>query len=294
MPVCTKPNNDIVTPPRQPSAREIMAKQARPAPTPTQALRPVTPVVPAVQLALVKTSAEAKQAIRDLERLKTKRGVDTTAVDRELTRLRSRLTELEREERALAQLDPLFVTVPTPMRTAPDVDDTTEIASWASGATYSEIGALAEQAATRWAEQTLGMRSGTDAHHVNAHGIDHVFVDRNNNLFVAETKGTAGIGKTEQARYNANKPPGPKTLLSHGQFSDAWIEKDAWITEQGLTADAIAEKLFFRVDVTSQSIDVFGQDESGELTQRLGGPFHCETLDLLRAIRDTETIPATE
>lgn len=286
MPACSKPNNDIVTPPRQPSVSDVLGDRARSSPTPKMTTRPSAPSVPTLDVASLRTSGAAREAIRELENLRSKTGVDSTKVDAQLKRLRSRLAELEQDESTAQRLDPLFVDVPEGVPIAPDALDTAELAAWALGATSNEIGALAERAAERWAEAHLGMQGGTDAHHINAHGIDHVLVDRDGNLFIAETKGTAGVGKTEQSRYLADRPAGPATLLRSGQLSDSWVEKDAWMREQGLTADALAEKLFFRVDVTSQTIDVYGQDETGLLSRHVGGPFHCRTVDLLRMMRD--------
>lgn len=281
MPACSKPNNDTVSDPAEPSADDTFERFLGRAAIRGAATRASPSEVPEIPPSSLSTSSEVKTAIRNLESLRSEKGIDTREIDRidRLVRsLRMRQDELEALEDQ--RVDPLFVHGPEPLRNDPDPHELTELASWAESATSNQIGDVSERAAARWAEQHLGLEQGV-SHGPNDPGIDHVLLDRSNNLFVAETKGTGAVGKTEQDRYQRGRFPGPENLLVKDQMGARWINRDPWMKENKLTAEAAAEKVVFRVDVVSQSIDVFGQNEYGEFERLPGSPFHCDTLDLL-------------
>lgn len=111
MPACSKPHNDIVSPPAQPKAKGVVERILGRVATPVQAATHGSVLeIPDIKPSTMSNSSEVKTVIRNLESFRSREGVDPEAIDRLIGSLRTRQEELESQERPTQ--DPLFVSPP--------------------------------------------------------------------------------------------------------------------------------------------------------------------------------------
>jgi hypothetical protein len=193
------------------------------------------------------------------------------------------------EPPAVATMERLLATCHEPEFPAPDpiVDpgpDLLEHAQNVIALSGNETGAVAEEAAARFLEERFNLAI-QGAHGVTEHGVDHFLIDRSSQLVIAETKGTAGVNVKTQRSYRTGRPEPFATLLSReegtkpAQGTDQWIERDPAMRQAELDAEAVSHVLGCRVDLLSESIDVWERNADGGWDHM--GVWDCPTSDLV-------------
>lgn len=143
----------------------------------------------------------------------------------------------------------------------------------------NQIGAIAEQAAERFLDRHFGLTSHGD-HQVNAHGADHLMTTTGSMLVVGETKGTKGWGVASQNAYQSGRVESFTSLLHGDQATPEWIDRDASLVQSGLSSVEVTGVVGCRVDVLSQTVDVWERDPATG-SWDLVGTWDCPTADLV-------------
>jgi hypothetical protein len=145
--------------------------------------------------------------------------------------------------------------------------------------TKNEVGAVSEEAASRFLHRNLHLATQGD-HAVNARGIDLITVSRSSTVAMIEVKGTAGLALGAQAANAAGRAENFSSLTGRNQGSDAWLNTDPSLKESGVDAAISSGMIGARVNLLSQSIDLYERNDHGGW-DHVGGPYHCPADDLV-------------
>ena len=145
--------------------------------------------------------------------------------------------------------------------------------------TKNEVGAVSEEAAARFLDRNFHLVTQGD-HAVNARGIDLITVSRSSTVAMIEVKGTAGLSLGAQAANAAGRAENFGGLTGKNQGSEAWLNKDPSLKESGVDAAISSGMIGARVNLLSQSIDLYERNDLGGW-DHVGGPYHCPAADLV-------------
>jgi len=166
--------------------------------------------------------------------------------------------------------------LPRPPRVIPDPGD--DHLNLVASLANDQVGAVGEAAAARFLEIHLGLSSPVE-HAATAAGLDHVLVTPGQQLVIGETKATRGLSAAAQRAIQADTTEAFANLLSRGQMSEPWKAKGLARDVDGAGLEAVVASLGCRVDLASQTIDLWEQGPDGTWTEL--GTFVCETADLV-------------
>ena len=149
--------------------------------------------------------------------------------------------------------------------------------------TRNQVGEIGEAAAAAFLKTHHGLK-GLVEHAANAPGLDHLLLSGASQVFIAETKATAGLNEATQRATQQDKPEDFNQLLSPGQMNKPWQSKGIARDMDGAGVEAVVAAIGCRVDLGNQTIDVWEQDTDGTWTHL--GQHACDTSGLVeRATR---------